>query len=294
MCLGPLTAFYAAERNSSGKRGLVFDRKASFSGIPIKLPCGQCMECRLEHSRQWAMRCMHEKRMHKDSSFLTLTYADEYLPPDGGLCVRDLQLFMKRVRKRFGQGVRFYACGEYGEKDSRPHYHVLLLSHDFPDRKFFSRGKRPGDDYYTSKTLQELWPMGHSLVGNVTFESCAYVARYITKKITGKVADDHYMGRSPEFVVMSRRPGIGHEYYMKYAHEIYGLDSVVINGVEVRPPRFYDDRYKMLDPQGLNDIKKARKRRFLINRRLADETSRRRRVREVVALARSKLWRKSL
>lgn len=294
MCLGPLTAFYAAEKNSSGKRGLVFDHKLAFSGVPIKIACGQCLECRLAHSRQWAMRCMHEKRMHKVSSFLTLTYDPAHLPVDGSLSLDDLQRFMKRLRHHLGKGIRFYACGEYGDVDNRPHYHVLLFNREFEDKKFYKRGKRDGEVYYTSDILSRIWTDGFSIVGDVSFDSCAYVARYVTKKITGGKAADHYMGREPEFVVMSRKPGLGTAYYLKYAHEIYGLDSVVINGAEVRPPRFYDDLYKMLDPQGLSDIKKARKRRFLLSRRREDETSRRRLVKELCVKARLNLWRKTI
>ena len=79
-CYGPLTAYYSKELNPTGKRSLVFNPKASHSGVPIKLPCGQCFGCRLEHSRMWAMRCMNEKRVcNGDSSFVTLTYDDAHL-----------------------------------------------------------------------------------------------------------------------------------------------------------------------------------------------------------------------
>lgn len=302
MCLGPLTAYKSAEKGPNGKRALVFKHKGSFSGVPVKLPCGQCMECRLEKSRQWALRCMNEKRLHRDSCFITLTYAPDKVPTLQGpgikntqtLDMRDLQLFMKKLRHKFSGAVRFYACGEYGERTLRPHYHVLLLSHDFSDKKFFSNGKREGEKYYKSALLDKLWPNGHHLLGDVTFDSCAYVARYVTKKITGDTSSDHYGGRLPEFAVMSRKPGIGHGYYMKFVSEIYGglgtgNDSLIVNGKEVRPPRYYDELWKMVDPVGIVEIKNERRRKFLEKRVRSEETSRRRLTREIVAKRRMSL-----
>ena len=103
----------------------------------LEVPCGQCIGCRLERSRQWAVRCIHEAQLHKDNCFITLTYNDEHLPSPPSLSVRDFQLFMKRLRKRFGKGIRFFHCGEYGEKYGRPHYHACLFGFDFPDRVQF-------------------------------------------------------------------------------------------------------------------------------------------------------------
>lgn len=241
-CYGPLTAYYP--KRDSGDTRLVFDPRKSETGIPIKLPCGKCIGCKLEHSRQWAIRCMHEKRMHSASAFLTLTYDNEHLPAGGTLVKRDLQLFMKRLRKQFGNGVRFFACGEYGEKSLRPHYHVLLLSADFMDRRPVNT--RSANPYYTSPLLSKLWTSGSHIIGNVDFESAAYVARYCTKKITGPKAADHYRGREPEFLVMSRRPGIGTGYLEKFKSELYAHDNCIVNGAESSLPRFYDTKYASL------------------------------------------------
>lgn len=292
-CYAPLTAYYSAERSRNGKRGITFTRSASFSGAPLRLPCGQCIGCRIDKVSQWATRCMHEKRMHKESSFVTLTYGDEYLPPDGTLVKRDLQLFMKRLRKARGDGIRFYGCGEYGGRFGRPHYHVLLFNVDFDDRKLFSRGKRPEDTLYTSESLSKLWTFGHHAVGEVTAESCRYVAGYMVDKITGDMAPDHYAGREPEFSVMSRRPGIGHGYYMKYGHEIYDHDCIIVDGKRVRPPRFYDERYKMVDSLLIAELK-VKRRRNAIRKSRADNTPDRRRVREVVQLKKLALQRTGL
>lgn len=288
MCLGPLTAYYSAQVNRNGKRPLVFDKRLSFSGVPIQIGCGQCVECRLQHSRDWAVRCMNEKRLHRESSFLTLTYEDSQLPLAGTLVKWHLQKFMKRLRHDTGDGLRFYACGEYGETYDRPHYHVLLFNYDFADKRLFDRTDREYE-LYVSPRLDKLWGMGHTVIGSVDFESCAYVARYVTKKITGAPAEAHYYGREDEFALRSMRPGIGHGYYMKYAHEMYAHDSIVVNGREIRPPRYYDERYKALDSMGLDEIKKERRLRYQKVRNRADETSRRRRVKELVIEGRMRL-----
>lgn len=279
-CYGPLQAFYP--KANSGSNRLVFKKSDSETGIPISVPCGKCIGCKLEHSRQWALRCMHEKRLHTDSSFLTLTYDPAHLPSGGSLVKRDLQLFMKRLRKQFGEGVRFFACGEYGEKSLRPHYHVLLLNKDFNDKRPISTGSEY--TLYASKLLSQLWTSGSHAIGDVNFESAAYVARYCTKKITGPKAADHYKGRTPEFLVMSRRPGIGSGYLDKYKTELYTHDNCIINGVPSSLPRFYDTKYASLSDTceaRLAVLKIARRRK--LNR--ADSGTTRLRIREVVTLA---------
>lgn len=291
-CYGPLTGYYPAE-GSPDKR-LVFDKRKSNSGVKIEVPCGCCTGCRLERSRQWAMRCMHEKRMHELSSFLTLTYDDKYLPDGNSLSMYDYQCFMKRLRKRFGNGIRFCGCGEYGEVTHRPHYHILLLNHDFSDRKFLKKAPS-GASLYSSKELDGLWSrdghcLGFSVVGNVDFDSCCYVARYVMKKVIGKDTFDSSLYdaetgvvKEAPFMTMSRRPGLGSSWYERYGAHAYEWDSVVFNGVECKPPRFYDTR--RVGPLINDEIKKRR--RAKIDR--ADQGSRRRRVKEVVAMARLQL-----
>lgn len=225
---------------------------------------------------------MHEKRMHTASAFVTLTYDNKNLPANASLVKRDLQLFMKRYRKVAGNGIRFFACGEYGEQTHRPHYHLLLLNSDFTDKRLVKSGSEY--NLYASPQLSLLWTAGTHAIGDVTFESAAYVARYCMKKITGPKAADHYNGREPEFIVMSRRPGIGTAYLEKYASEMYTHDNVIVNGVPSSLPRFYDNKYA-----GTNDTCEARlnllkiARRRKINR--ADTGTTRLRIREVVSLA---------
>ena len=198
---------------------------------------------------------------------------------------------MKRLRKELGDGIRFYGCGEYGENFGRPHYHVCLFNRDFPDKKRY--GPDAGDKtLYTSELLSSLWPNGGSIVAGVSWDSISYVAGYVCDKITGKDADCHYGGRDPEFGVMSRRPGLGADYLARYGDEVYAHDSVVINGREVKPPRFYDvksaGKWFQWDDMGLyrdriEVLKDMRRRVAVASSR--GETSRRRRDREVFAIA---------
>lgn len=224
-------------------------RFAAHGGVhrPIEVACGQCVGCRLERSRGWAVRCMHEAQLFDHSVFVTLTYADEHLK-SLSLEYRDFQLFMKRLRK-LKSGVRFYMCGEYGEDFGRPHFHACLFNCFFEDRKFYRR-LPSGSELYTSEMLSKLWPYGFSSVGDVTFESAAYVARYCMKKVTGNDAARHYevvdgdsgeiVQRTPEFNHMSLKPGIGANWFAKYRNEVFGRDYVIVRGVKCKPPRYYD------------------------------------------------------
>lgn len=230
----------------------------SFPGL-LKLPCGQCIGCRINRSKDWAIRCVHEASLYKKNCFITLTYSEENLPEHGTLVKRDFQLFMKRLRKKFGDDIRFYQCGEYGENFSRPHYHAILFNFDFPDKTLWNvcRGNR----VYRSKILEDLWPLGMSTIGNVTYNSAAYVARYILKKINGKSAEDHYDKRIPEYNNMSRMPGIAHDWFEKFKSDVFPCDYVVLSGkkVKIKPPRYYDNLYELTNPDDLVSIKELRK-----------------------------------
>lgn len=199
-CYKPLDAWRPL--NSTGSKKLVFSYHPARCGsvMPdLKVPCGRCVGCRLERSRQWAIRCVHEAQLHKNNCFITLTYdkaklpeREPGLPPaDISLHYPDFQKFMKRLRFKYGEGIRFYMCGEYGEKLGRPHFHACIFGHDFSDKKVWKKTDS-GSIIYRSAELEELWPYGFSSVGDVNFESAAYVARYIMKKISGEAAESHY------------------------------------------------------------------------------------------------------
>lgn len=247
-CFYPKTAFKLENGQIS------FNEKGK-TEKELTLPCGQCQGCRLERSRQWATRCMHEAQMHTHNCFITLTYNDENHQYD--LIYRHFQKFIKRLRKATRTRIRYYMAGEYGSLNNRPHFHACLFGYDFPDRKIF-RQLPSGSLLYTSELLASLWPFGYSSIGDVTFESAAYVARYVMKKVTGKNAADHYQAMdpntgelrpiTPEFNRMSLKPGIGAEFFNKYMSDIYPVGTCIINGQKQKPPRYYEKRYAELKP----------------------------------------------
>lgn len=219
----------------------------------VYLPCGQCYACRIARSRDWATRCVLEARAFGDNnSFITLTYDPEYMPSDMSLHKEDFQKFMKRLRKNSGLKIRYYMCGEYGELHGRPHFHACLF------------GYKPDDLYvwsihdcvklYRSPFLEKCWPFGFVTVGDVTYESAAYVARYVLKKKTGLIAEEHYNGRLPEYTNMSLKPGIGQTYFEKYSEEIYNRDFVIIrDGIKAKVPRYFDSIYDRYYGEGAFD-----------------------------------------
>lgn len=186
--------------------------------------------------------------MHELSTFVTLTYDDENLPESGSLVKSHYQSFMKRLRKFHGAPIRFFHCGEYGETTRRPHYHAILFGIDFADKKTHSKNAQ-GDQIYTSETLAKIWGKGHCWIGSVTDKSAAYVARYIMKKVTGEQANAHYESLNlstgeiyrltPEYITMSNRPGIGYTWFEQYAQDVFPSDTVITNGKETLPPKYY-------------------------------------------------------
>lgn len=278
-CFSPLSA-WKGKPQSNGKLTIVWNRRDSWRGQRLDLPCGQCIGCRLERSRQWAMRCLHEASLHRDNCFVTLTYDDKHLPPNGSLCFKHFQDFMKRLRKRYGSGIRFFHCGEYGELLSRPHYHLLLFGFNFPDRVRWST--RLGHPVFKSESLDQLWGHGLTEIGELTFESAAYVARYVTKKITGDNADAHYEGKDPEYCTMSRRPGIGSDWFSKFKSDVFPSDSVILRGKEVKPPKFYLSRLELTDPDMFCSVKSTRE--VLARKNVSENMSDRLAVREKVKL----------
>lgn len=211
------------------------------------------MGCRLERSRQWAIRLFHESKLHPVNCFITLTYDNQHVPVSFSIERRHWQLFMKKLRKSLPQRLRFYACGEYGDENLRPHYHAIIFNHDFNDKKFWKYNKH-GDPIYTSETLTNLWSMGTCTTQDFTYKTAGYVARYVTKKIGGKAADDHYSRISPidgnrynvrpEKAWMSTDPGIGTGYIEKFKSDYYPSGYIVVNGRKQSPPDFYFKKLK--------------------------------------------------
>ncbi len=298
-CFKPLEGF----RSPSG--ALVFSRHKS-TGLRMTVPCGQCTGCRLERSRQWAVRCMHEASLYDDNCFITLTYSDAELPEFGSLVKGDFQRFMKRLRKRADRKIRFFHCGEYGETTRRPHYHALLFGYDFADKVPWRESK--GHQIWRSPFLEEVWSHGNSEIGSATFESAAYVARYCVKTLQNlrfrKGSRESYLAAlereyervdpdtgeivtvNPEYVTMSRNKGIGTGWFEKFGAEVYPSDEVIVRGVSSKPPRFYDLLLAAASPEAALELQK---RRFM-SRHREDETPARLRVREVCSDARLTLY----
>lgn len=258
-CFYPITGYVSKKPNENGKYPVVFNHREGWIDRRVQIPCGRCIGCRLERSRQWAVRCVHEASLYADNCFITLTYNDENLPADKSVSVVAFQKFIKRLRKKYGSGVRYFHCGEYGSELERPHYHACLFNFDFPDKVLWSI--RDNVRLYRSKDLESLWPFGFSTIGDVTFESAAYVARYIVKKINGAMADEHYKGRKPEYITMSRRPGIGSGWFKKWKSDVFPEDHVIVRGRECKPARYYDELFHLTNPKEYDLIKGVRERR---------------------------------
>lgn len=231
------------------------------------LPCRQCIGCRLDYSRQWAIRCTHEASLYEDNSFVTLTYSPAGLPYRGQLVQRDMQLFLKRLRFYFSSiKIRYYYVGEYGEKFKRPHYHAIFFNLDFPDKVFWKQVK--DHKYFRSPKLDKIWGKGMCVIGNVTFESAAYTARYVTKKVNGKAAADHYLSVDrdtgeiyqlvPEFSRCSTSRGIGYEYFKAWKSDLYPSDQCVVRGHVCKPPKYYDRLLEQEDPTLFERVKAQR------------------------------------
>lgn len=239
------------------------------------------------------MRAVHETKLYKRNCFITLTYDEQNLPDRGKLNYDDFQQFMRRLRKKCGENIRFYMCGEYGTLNGRPHYHAILFNHDWEDKIHFKRSES-GEEIYTSAMLQRLWPDGHSSTGEATFESAAYIARYCVQKRTGEEADEHYkrydyLGEyqlQPEFNQMSRKPGIGGDWIKFYKDDVFKHDSVIINGKETTVAKYYDKQLKKYDPIRLEEIKEYREWNGYQQR--ADNTPERLLIKEMVTKAKIK------
>jgi len=272
--------------------GVTFSVVDGYHDRHLELPCGKCQGCRLAKMRSWAIRLVHEAQMHEQNCFITLTYDDYHLPRNGGLNVCDWQMFAKRMRKAIGP-FRFFHCGEYGAKNGRPHYHACIFGKDFSEDRYIWPVKQGRMDW-RSDMLEKLWPIGQSLISDLTWDSAAYCAAYVMKKIGGDKAEEHYRrvdtdtGQvfhiNPEHITMSRRPGLASTWFTKFWTDVYPEDVVVLaGGKRFRPPVFYDLKMEKKDPEMWEQI---RIRRFeKASGQKWNHTWDRLRVREAVALA---------
>ncbi|QXP08170.1 MAG: replication initiator protein [Arizlama microvirus] len=238
-CYSPLQAI-----QDEGGRVQIVGRGNALASFSLR--CGRCIGCRLLYSQMWAIRCVHESKGWERNCVVTLTYRDADLPSDSNLVYRDFQLFMKRVRKHFAPDtVRFFCGGEYGEKNGRPHFHAVLFNCDFDDKVVYKeREGRPV--LWTSSRADKLWRLGDVVVGECTFDSAAYIARYVVKKVYGDLAALHYVDPDtgvllcPEFAHMSLKPGIGFNWLSKFRSDVLvDLKITERGGHKVSLPRLY-------------------------------------------------------
>jgi len=155
--------------------------------------------------------------------------------------------------------LRYFLCGEYGSKLKRPHFHAIIYGYDFPDKVHYSTNGLK-QKLYISETLSKLWGKGFASVGGVTPESCQYVARYVLKKQYGEMSVEHYGDKKPEFITMSRRPGIGARWLEAFQADIYPQGVLVFNGHKQMPPKYYDSVFSKHDPDRMEEIKEERQR----------------------------------
>ncbi|UPW41960.1 replication initiator protein [Dipodfec virus RodF1_56] len=246
-------------------------------GRLLQLPCRKCVGCRLSKSREWANRVVMEQLYHNDSWFLTLTYDDEHLRPaypvdeatgeilsvHATLVKKDLQDFLKRLRFNSGQAIRYFAAGEYGSQTYRPHYHLLIFGLYLDDLEVI-RKNFAGQQYYVSDLIEKCWPFGFHILGKVTWQSAAYVARYTMKKASNGYDKNYYTvaGIEPEFQTMSLKPAIGRRFYDEHP-EIFDYDYFSVStpqgGRKVYPPEYFKKLYKAQHPvEAFERSKKAR------------------------------------
>ncbi|QXP44310.1 MAG: replication initiator protein [Arizlama microvirus] len=288
----------------------------------MTVACGQCMGCRIDRSRAWAIRCVHESQKHIENSFLTLTYAPEHLPYGGTIVKKHFADFMKRLRKSIApKKISFFHCGEYGEDPldarflprsainvfgrvlGRPHYHAIIFGHDFKDKLPWKKNEN-GDHLWTSKTLTDLWGKGHCSIGTVSFQSASYCSGYILKKFNGDLAEQHYkfslndgssFDLTPEYITMSLRPAIGRDWMDKFQSDVYPEDFVVMNGKKMKPPRYYDKRLSFQSELTYIQIKAERTNKRLLNlKRIMECMPRRLKSKSIVTAAKANLYKRDL
>lgn len=271
-CHYPLKAF-----KPLGGGKLIFDPTKAGNARPLEIRCGRCLGCRLARAKEWSVRLRHEQMMHSSSSFVTLTYADQFLPPHGALRYSDVQSFFRRLRKS-GEKLRYFVAGEYGEQLKRPHYHVLLYGPSWPDRVEWHRSSN-GEMNYVSERLTRLWGLGHTEVADVTPQNIAYTARYCLEKAYSREDQSQYergvdpatgevIVVPPEFTYMSLKPGIGGGWYSEFSEDLHRTDAAIDRGgIRSRVPRYYQDRLRRSDAARAEEIEAVREDRLRVVRR---------------------------
>lgn len=316
-CYHPLDAWMSVKPQANGKRHVTFIAKASKDYEYTMLPCGRCIGCKLDKSKEWAIRCLHEASLYGDNNcFITLTFNEANLNKLGSLVKDDFVLFMKRFRKHYkgvyavdGEDkngnpiitypIRYFHCGEYGDRYSRPHHHACIFNFDFEDKVLLS--EKNGVRLYSSEQLERLWSkeidpydylnydpetlwydkkgglhakLGFCSIGELNYDTAAYVARYAIKKLYGDMAAIGYLRNvdlktgellgapyyiEPEYASMSTRPGIGKNWFKEFKSDVYPSDFITNSkGFKQKAPAYYDKILNQVDPDALADYKARR------------------------------------
>jgi len=285
-CYNPIECVYPYKPDSEGKMRLKFSKKYIYDcfnydnvlfrlgqeepvGFKIKVPCGHCIGCMIDRSRMWSLRSVDEADAHKHNEFLTLTFNDKYINDSKSVSKVFLSQFLKRFRYYYGDGIRFLAVGEYGEKKLRPHYHLLLYNFQFDDKYVYKYDYKRNIAYYRSPFLEnKVWcdvsskeSLGFAIIGDVNFQTSAYVARYCTKKLfnSKKARLAYFADKEPEFLNYSRNYGLGLETFIEYHKDIMARGYCTLrNGdkfIKMPVPRFYEDKAKLLFPNEYAEFK---------------------------------------
>lgn len=288
-CAAPIRGYKA----SNGR--LVFFKKTQkeyyqepYTGLAV--PCGTCILCRQEQARQQAVRIVHEAQSHDESSFITLTYSDHFLPDYGSLNYAHLQKFWKRARQHFGK-LRYYAVGEYGDKSLRPHYHAIVFGRAFTQDRIIIRD--PPQMLWTSPTLERLWGMGQVTIGAVNFNTARYTASYVTKKLRSKQKYVRIDDESGELIALEQprafmSRNLAKAWWNQYGRYVEQHDFVIINGQRQKPPKAYDRWLGEVNEQRMEEIKAKRR------ENIEPESQEKTRARAQNAHARTKSKKKSV
>lgn len=261
-CTRPIYALDLGIDKSTGKRKIkilpkrvdlsslsqLHDRYDSFhqKSSVLALPCGKCLACRLNKAKEWAVRCVLEASLYSSNYFITLTYNDDNQRFTSKAVLEDLKKFIKKLRYR-SKGVRYFGCIEHGSKNGRLHAHLILFNLELDDLHSI------GSNLFESKIIDDIWPFGFHYIGEVTYSSCNYVARYTTKKVFNDVNDER--------ILMSLKPGIGAEWFKDNITEVLDDDCIYgdFGNIKVsKMPRYFEKLADALDPAKLTAVKDKR------------------------------------
>lgn len=202
----------------------VYDKS---SGAWLTVSCRKCTECMQVRANEWALRGHFELQDHEQNCFLTLTYENNPVR----LHKEHMQKFIKRLRKKIEPiKIRYFSCGEYGDRGLRPHYHIIIFGYDFADKQYV-RKSASDIPIYESKELNELWPHGMAITQEANVNTIRYSAKYSTKL---KENLPNHLKKYPEFNTMSNDLGI--KQALKKMDTYMMTDEIYIDGFSYKIP----------------------------------------------------------